>query len=44
MEIDRPALDYRIYMEIPSFLFLILSYCFFFSFHRVGEANIAPTT
>jgi hypothetical protein len=44
MEISRPALDYRKFMEIPSFFFLILSYCFFFSFHRVGEANVAPTT
>ncbi|OXC70750.1 hypothetical protein AYX13_00732 [Cryptococcus neoformans] len=44
MELARPAIDYRSFMEIPAFLFLTLSYCFYFSFARVGSSNIDPTT
>ena len=44
MELSRPIIDYRSFAEIPAFLFTTLSYCFFFSFHRVGEAHVAPTT
>ncbi|KIR29217.1 hypothetical protein I309_01804 [Cryptococcus deuterogattii LA55] len=34
----------RINYEIPAFLFLTLSYCFYFSFARVGSSNVDPTT
>ncbi|ORY33360.1 EXS family-domain-containing protein [Naematelia encephala] len=44
MELSRPTLDYRSYLELPAFLFMTLSYCFFFSFYRVGASNVAPTT
>ncbi|EIW72108.1 hypothetical protein TREMEDRAFT_70627 [Tremella mesenterica DSM 1558] len=49
MELSRPSLDFRSYLEetdhqIPAFLFLTLCYCFFFTFSRVGEPHIAPTT
>lgn len=44
MELERPSLDYRSYFEIPAFLFMTLSYCFFFSFYRVSTHNVAPTT
>ncbi|WVQ74177.1 hypothetical protein IAR50_003771 [Cryptococcus sp. DSM 104548] len=44
MELTRPTIDYRSYIELPSFLFLTLSYCFYFSFARIGSSNVAPTT
>lgn len=44
MELERPNLDYRSYMEIPSFMFLTLSYCFFFSFYFIHLSTVAPTT
>ncbi|KIR53486.1 hypothetical protein I315_04079 [Cryptococcus gattii Ru294] len=44
MELARPSIDYRSFMEIPAFLFLTLSYCFYFSFARVGSSNVDPTT
>ncbi|OCF44626.1 hypothetical protein I317_01513 [Kwoniella heveanensis CBS 569] len=44
MELSRPTIDYRSFLEIPAFLFLTLSYCFYFTFARVGAENIAPTT
>ncbi|KAK8853230.1 hypothetical protein IAR55_003932 [Kwoniella newhampshirensis] len=44
MELTRPTIDYRSFFEIPAFLFLTLSYCFYFSFARVGSSNVDPTT
>ncbi|WRT70222.1 uncharacterized protein IL334_007217 [Kwoniella shivajii] len=44
MELTRPTIDYRSFLEIPAFLFLTLSYCFYFSFAQVGSSNVAPTT
>lgn len=44
MELNRPVLDYRSYLEIPAFLFLTLSYCFFFSFYFIHLPTVAPTT
>ncbi|GMK56353.1 hypothetical protein CspeluHIS016_0301930 [Cutaneotrichosporon spelunceum] len=44
MELNRPTLDYRSFMEIPSFLYVTLSYCFFFSFYQVGTSHVAVTT
>ncbi|KAL7418429.1 Xenotropic and polytropic retrovirus receptor 1 [Cryptotrichosporon argae] len=44
MELSNPVLDFRSYLEIPAFLFLTLSYCFFFSFYRVAPNSVAPTT
>ncbi|WWD19646.1 hypothetical protein CI109_104108 [Kwoniella shandongensis] len=44
MELTRPTLDYRSFFEIPAFLFLTLSYCFYFSFARIGSENVDPTT
>lgn len=44
MELQRPVLDYRSYLEIPAFLFLTLSYCFFFSFYFINLSTVAPTT
>lgn len=44
MELSSPTIDYRSYLEVPAFLFMTLSFCFFFSFYRVGESNVAPTT
>ncbi|KLT45695.1 EXS-domain-containing protein [Cutaneotrichosporon oleaginosum] len=44
MELNRPTLDYRSFMEIPSFLFMTLSYCFFFSFYQVAPESVAVTT
>ncbi|CDZ97259.1 Predicted small molecule transporter [Phaffia rhodozyma] len=40
----RSVLNYRQYLEIPAFLFFMLSYAFWFTFHEVGSPNIAPTT
>ncbi|WOO82310.1 Xenotropic and polytropic retrovirus receptor 1 [Vanrija pseudolonga] len=44
MELSRPTLDFRSYLEMPTFFFMTLSYCFFFSFYRVATHNVAPTT
>lgn len=44
MELERPVLDYRSYLEIPAFMFLTLSYCFFFSFYFINLSTVAPTT
>ncbi|WVO14281.1 hypothetical protein L204_101913 [Cryptococcus depauperatus] len=44
MELTRPTIDYRSFMELPAFLFLTLSYCFYFSFARIGSSNVDPTT
>ncbi|WVR00182.1 hypothetical protein IAU59_007324 [Kwoniella sp. CBS 9459] len=44
MELTRPTIDYRSFFEIPAFLFLTLSYCFYFTFARIGAETIAPTT
>ncbi|WWC91724.1 uncharacterized protein L201_006671 [Kwoniella dendrophila CBS 6074] len=44
MEMTRPTIDYRSFLEIPAFLFLTLSYCFYFTFAQVGSSNVAPTT
>ncbi|WVF72993.1 hypothetical protein IAT40_007811 [Kwoniella sp. CBS 6097] len=44
MELTRPTIDYRSFFEIPAFLFLTLSYCFYFTFARIGADTIAPTT
>ncbi|WWC72020.1 uncharacterized protein I206_105979 [Kwoniella pini CBS 10737] len=44
MELTRPTIDYRSFLEIPAFLFLTLSYCFYFTFAQIGSANVAPTT
>jgi hypothetical protein len=44
MELNRPTLDFRSFMEIPSFLFMTLSYCFFFSFYQVAPESVAVTT
>jgi uncharacterized BrkB/YihY/UPF0761 family membrane protein len=30
--------------QIPAFLFLTLSYCFFFTFYRVSPRNVDPAT
>ncbi|WWC64582.1 uncharacterized protein I303_107193 [Kwoniella dejecticola CBS 10117] len=44
MELTRPTIDYRSFLEIPAFLFLTLSYCFYFTFAQIGSSNVAPTT
>ncbi|KAL1412764.1 Xenotropic and polytropic retrovirus receptor 1 [Vanrija albida] len=44
MELSRPTLDFRSYFEMPTFFFMTLSYCFFFSFYRVATHSVAPTT
>ncbi|BEI88828.1 uncharacterized protein CcaverHIS019_0201900 [Cutaneotrichosporon cavernicola] len=44
MELNRPTLDYRSFMEIPSFLFMTLSYCLFFSFYQIARGSVAVTT
>ncbi|WVQ84502.1 hypothetical protein IAT38_006654 [Cryptococcus sp. DSM 104549] len=44
MELTRPTIDYRSFLELPAFLFMTLSYCFYFSFARIGASNVAPTT
>ncbi|WWD03630.1 hypothetical protein V865_001685 [Kwoniella europaea PYCC6329] len=44
MELTRPTIDYRSFLEIPAFLFLTLSYCFYFTFAQIGSENVSPTT
>nr|XP_019044152.1 hypothetical protein I302_07433 [Kwoniella bestiolae CBS 10118]OCF23082.1 hypothetical protein I302_07433 [Kwoniella bestiolae CBS 10118] len=44
MEMTRPTIDYRSFLEIPAFLFLTLSYCFYFTFAQIGSSSVAPTT
>lgn len=31
-------------IQIPAFLFATLSFCFYFTYHRVGASNIAPSS
>jgi len=38
------VLDYREFFELPAFLFMTLSYCFFFSYYLVDSPRVAPHT
>lgn len=40
----RTRLDHHEYLELPAFLLAALMYCFYFSFARVGEQSIHPTS
>lgn len=45
LELDiRTRMDHREYIELPAFFLAALMYCFYFSFDRVGEHSIHPTT
>ncbi|TFY73631.1 hypothetical protein EWM64_g10381 [Hericium alpestre] len=44
-ELDiRTRLDHREYFELPAIVLAALCYAFWFSFARIGEGSIAPTT